>query len=185
MGVDQLIYNSLAERLTGDQIKSVLQQSQRWQWVGYVAMPLLLYIKVLLISTALFMGIFLSERKLQFKYVLNIVLKAEFVFLLALCFKTIKFYFFDKGYSLTDLGNYMPLSLESLFGYKNFEAWYIYPMQIVNLFEVAYWFVLVVLLSKALRLSKSKALSIVAGSYGAGLLIWVVGIVFITLSLSK
>ena len=57
------------------------------------------------------------------------MLKAEFIFLLPMVFKTAWFYFFKKDYTLEELQNYMPLSLESLFGYENFEPWYIYPLQ--------------------------------------------------------
>ena len=78
----------------------------------------------------------------------------------------------------------MPLSLESLFGYANFERWYIYPMQLISLFEVADWIILTMLFAKALQISRSKALALVAGSYGAGLALWVVGIMFLTLNAS-
>lgn len=181
---NQLLYNSLAERLTTDQIAIILDQVRSWEWIAYLAMPLFLYIKISLISIVLFIGIFLSESKIQFKQLFQIVIKAEFIFLLALCFKTIKFYLFERDYSITDLTNYMPLSLESLFGYKNFEVWYIYPMQTANLFEVAYWIILIALLSKALQLPKNRTFMIVASSYGASLLLWVLGIVFITISLN-
>ncbi len=40
------------------------------------------------------------------------------------------------------------------------------------------------LFAKALQISRSKALALVAGSYGAGLALWVVGIMFLTLNAS-
>ena len=76
----------------------------------------------------------------------------------------------------------MPLSLESLFGYANFERWYIYPMQVINLFEVTYWIILSVLLARELQISRSKALVLVAGSYGAGVALWVTGVMFLLLN---
>jgi hypothetical protein len=78
----------------------------------------------------------------------------------------------------------MPLSLESLFGYKNFEPWYIYPMQVANLFEVAYWIVLTFLLAKTIQTTKSKAFTLVVSSYGIGLFILVAGMMFLTLNIS-
>jgi hypothetical protein len=185
LGLEQLVYNSLAENLTAEQINVTISDSQQWEWVGYVAFPFLLCVKILLISTALFIGIFLSEHKIRFGELFGLVTKAEFIFLPATVFKTVKFYFFEKSYSLADVTNYMPLSLESLFGYKNFEPWYIYPMQVANLFEVAYWIILTLLLSKALQIEKAKAFTLVAGSYGIGLLLVVVGVMFLTLNFTQ
>lgn len=78
--------------------------------------------------------------------------------------KTGWFYFFNKDYTLEDSRNYMPLSLESLFGYQNFEKWFLYPLQTINLFEVAFWIILTLLLAKAIPTTKSKSLTLVAST---------------------
>ena len=171
LGTEELYYGSLAEQLTTEQLQQVMQ-------------PLLLYLKILFIAGLLAIGIFFFDLKLKFGEVFNIVIRAEFVFLLSIVMKTAWFYFFKTDYTFDDLQYYMPLSLESLFGYANFERWYIYPMQLISLFEVAYWIILTMLFAKALQISRSKALALVAGSYGAGLALWVVGIMFLTLNAS-
>lgn len=59
------------------------------------------------------------------------------------------------------------------------------PFQVLNLFELAYWFILAYLLGKELGDDdKDKSLSIVLSSYGTSLLIWVVGVVFLNLYMS-
>lgn len=155
-----------------------------WEWLSYLILPIVLYLKILIIAAIIAMGTIFIEQKIKFSHIFNIVLKAEFIFLLPMVFKTAWFFFFKKEYTLEELQNYMPLSLESLFGYKNFEPWYIYPLQVINLFEVTYWIILSVLLAKLLQTTKSKALTLVASSYGVGLVIWVVGIMFLTLNIS-
>ena len=184
LGTEELYYGSLAEQLTTEQLQQVMHMNNVWGWVGYAMLPLLLYLKILFIAGLLAIGIFFFDLKLKFGEVFNIVIRAEFVFLLSIVMKMAWFYFFKTDYTFDDLQYYMPLSLESLFGYANFERWYIYPMQLISLFEVAYWIILTMLFAKALQISRSKALALVAGSYGAGLALWVVGIMFLTLNAS-
>lgn len=183
LGTEQLAYNTLSEQLTTDQLQEVIRINNLWGWVSYLILPLLLYVKILLITILLSNGAFFFEQKTRFKDLFNIVLKAEFVFLLPMIIKTIRFYF-KNTYTLTDLQYYIPLSLESLFGYKNVEPWYIYPMQVGNLFEVIYWIILVVLLARYLQVTKSKAFGIVASSYGSGLIIWTACVMFLTLNMN-
>ncbi len=182
LGTEELYYGSLAGQLTNEQLQQIQHLNNVWGWIGYVILPLLLYLKILFIAVLLATGIFFFDLKLKFGQVLNIVIRAEFVFLLPMVMKTAWFYFFKIDYTFDDIQYHMPLSLESLFGYANFERWYIYPMQVINLFEVTYWIILSVLLARELQISRSKALVLVAGSYGAGVALWVTGVMFLLLN---
>ncbi len=184
LGSDQLVYNSLAEKLTTEQVQEVIRINNLWGWIYYLILPLLLYLKILFIATIITMGTLFIEQKIKFSQIFNIVLKAEFIFLIPIVLKTGWFYFFKKDYTLEDLQNYMPLSLESIFGYQNFEKWFLYPLQTINLFEVAYWIILTFLLAKAIPTTKTKSLTLVASTYGVGMVIWTAAIMFLTLNMS-
>ena len=54
----------------------------------------------------------------------------------------------------------------------------------LNLLEVAYWFILAYLIGKELNENIDKGFLIVASSYGVALLIWIVGVMFLTLNMS-
>lgn len=179
-----MIFSSLADKLTSEQLLETIRINNLWGWISYLVLPVILYFKITVIAIAIFIAAFLSDNTISFKELCNIVIKAEFIFLLPIVFKTVWFYFFKSDYTLEELQNYMPLSLESLFGYKNFEPWYIYPMQVANLFEVAYWIVLTFLLAKTIQTTKSKAFTLVVSSYGIGLFILVAGMMFLTLNIS-
>ncbi len=181
---DELLLNSLAEQLTQEQIQNALNFREKWQWVTYIIIPLLLLIKISVIALLLDLGAFFFNQEIKYKKLFNIVVKAEFVFLLVIVFKTIWLYFFKTNYSLEDLQYFYPLSMLSVIGYEGLESWYIYPFQTVNVFELAYWFILAYLLGKALKVSTEKGFTLVASSYGVGLLIWIVGVMFFTLNMS-
>lgn len=184
LSTESLIFNSLSDSLTQNQIEDYLDAKKKWQWISYLLVPLLLFLKVLLISVILDVGLFFREKEIKFKRIFEIVVKAEFVFLLIALFKTAWFYLFQTDYNLEDLQYFYPLSALNIIGYEGLQPWFIYPFQVLNLFELAYWFILAYLIGKELNENTDKGFSIVASSYGVILLIWVVGVMFFTLNMS-
>lgn len=181
---DELLINSLVEHFSSEQVQELLTFQQKWEWLGYVILPLLLLLKIAIISAILDLGCFLFGKEIKYKKLFNVVVKAEFIFLLVIIIKTAWFYFFQTDYTLEDLQYFYPLSALSIIGYEGLQPWFVYPFQVLNLFELAYWFILAYLLGKELESTTDKGLSIVASSYGVSLLIWVVGVMFITLNIS-
>lgn len=184
LDTDYIVVNSLSEKLSVEQIKEFIDFREKWQWLGYVVLPLLLLIKISIISATLDIGCFFFNKEIKYKKLFNIVVKAEFIFLLIIIFKTAWFYFFQTDYNLEDLQYFYPLSALNIVGYEGLQPWFIYPFQVLNLFELAYWFILAYLIGKELNENTDKGMSIVASSYGVGLLIWVVGMMFFTLNMS-
>jgi len=184
LNTDKLIVNSLAEQLTNEQIQTFLNFREKWEWVNYVFLPIILLLKTSIIATILDIGCFFFGKEIKYKKLFNIVVKAEFIFLLVIVFKTAWFYFFQTDYTLEDLQYFYPLSALNIIGYDGLQPWFIYPFQVLNLFELAYWFILAYLLGKELNENTDKGFSIIASSYGVSLLIWVVAVMFFTLNMS-
>lgn len=184
LNVNEVVYNSLIESLTTEQIEEFLGFQKKWEWLSYCVLPLFLLIKISIITAILDIGCFVFDKEIKYSKLFNIAVKAEFVFLLVIVFKTIWFYFFQQDYTLEDLQYFYPFSVLNIIGYDGLQPWFIYPLQIVNLFEVVYWLILVYFLEKELQITPKKGFSIVASSYGTGLLIWVVGVMFLTLNMS-
>jgi hypothetical protein len=180
-----LLNNSLAEQFTQKQIKHFFELQDKWQWLGYVFIPLIVLIKTSLIASVLFIGtFFFSKITVKFRQLWSIVICAEFVFLLIPIIKIVWFYFFQTNYKLEDIQYFYPLSALNILGYKDLESWYIYPFQTLNLFELAYWLILAYQIGKATETNMDRGLKIVACSYGFALLMWVVTIMFFTLNYS-
>ena len=189
--LEELFYNSLLTKFSTDQIDKVLNFQKKWQWLSYPFIPLLLLIKITLISSVLYIGTFFySKAKVTFKQLFNAVVKAEFVFLGVGVLKIIWFYFFQTNYTLEDLQYFYPLSALNIVGYQGLESWFIYPLQVLNLFELAYWLLLSYFIGKLAFTEKDKGkpmdlgFKIVASSYGSALLLWVVVVMFFTLNYS-
>lgn len=181
----ELLYNSLSERLTSEQIEHFFELQNKWQWIGYVFVPILLLIKTSLIACILYIGtFFFSKVTVAFNQLWSIVISAEFVFLLVPVFKIAWFYFFQTNYELEDIQYFYPLSVLNIVGYKGIAPWFIYPFQTLNLFEFAYWLILSYSIGKVTQTNMDNGFKIVVYSYGLSLLLWVVVIMFFTLNYS-
>ena len=181
----------LNENYTTSQVNMYFETKQKWQWFSYSIIPIFLLIKISIIASILYIGTFFySKAKVTFKQLFNAVVKAEFVFLGVGVLKIVWFYFFQTSYTLEDLQYFYPLSALNIVGYKGLDAWFIYPLQVLNLFELAYWLLLAYFIGKMAFTEKDKGkpmdlgFKIVASSYGSALLLWVVVVMFFTLNYS-
>ncbi len=185
LNTNGLLYNSLADQLTVEQLNKAFSNLRKWQLIGYILIPILIFLKTHAIALTLSMGTYFFNTKVPYKKLWNIVLKAEFIFLLVGVLKLVRFYFFKTDFTLEELQIFYPLSMLSIIGSEMVEPWYVYPLQVLNAFEVIYWVVLALLLDHALNNKKGNmGIKIVASSYGPALLIWVVAVMFFTLNMS-
>ena len=140
LNVNQLLYNSLINNITERQVVEILNYQKKWKFLSFLFLSIVVFLKTSIITSILYVGIFFSKSDITFRSIFNKVVQAEFIFLLAPIFKIIWFYFFQTTYKLEDIQNFFPLSAINITGYEGLEPWYIYPLQTLNLFEVAYIF---------------------------------------------
>jgi hypothetical protein len=198
---DDLYFNSLGEQLSYEKIEKILNQNKKWGWVGYVFIPIIIYIKLALVAGCLSIGALFISKRFEFKKMWGVALEAEFVFLIPSILKILWFAFIQTDYTLKDLQLFYPLSLLNFFNVRNVEPWLLYPLQVFNVFEVVYW----LLLARGIQMqplnrtvepppkgtftndnemSFGAALQLVLVSYGSWLLVWVALVMFLTLSYS-
>jgi hypothetical protein len=191
---DNLYFNNYATQLTYEEIEKLLAQSKKWSWLGYAITPIILLAKTSFTALCLSLGLFFASNRFSFKEMFRIVLEAEFIFLIPSLLKILWFLFIQTNYTLKDLQLFYPLSLLNFFDARNIEPWLLYPLQVFNVFEVAYWLLLARgiqpppppkgELSMVSEMTFGAALQLVLVSYGAGLLVWVALVMFLTLSYS-
>lgn len=180
-----LYYNSISEQLTSEQIKDYLEFQDKWQWVGYFMIPILILIKTVLITSVLYIGVFfINKSVVTFKSVWRIVINSEFIFLFIPICKIIWFSFFQTEYKLVDIQYFYPFSALNFISHKELEPWLIYPLQTINLFELAYIIYLSYQLGLLTKTNPDTGLKIVVSSYIPALLLWVTTVMFFTLNFS-
>jgi hypothetical protein len=195
---DTVYYNSFADQLTYEQIEEFIARGRKWEWLGYVLVPVIYLIKFTLVALVLGMGLWFATDRFDFTSLFKAAVLAEFVFLVPMLLKIGWFLVFQTDYTLQDLQFFYPFSALSLFEYSAVEPWLIYPLQLLNIFELCYLIVLAYQVAPLLPKPKGeqieeeagffersgRGLGVVLPSYGTGLVVWVAIVMFITLSYS-
>jgi hypothetical protein len=182
LDLNRLLYKNLSEQLTLKQIEAYFATQSRWQWLQYVLLPVVLYLKSTVLAWILAIGGFFYGLEISHKNYWKIVLQAEFIFLVSVLVKILWFVIIQPEFSLEEVQQFVPFSLQSILDTTTIPSWALYPLQLLNVFEGLYWVLLVVLLNQASG-SKKGAL-IVVSSYGPALFIWIIFIMFLTLNLN-
>jgi hypothetical protein len=180
---ENVFYNTFADQLTYDKINEAFKTQTKYQWIGYVFLPILFVIKILYNSAWLTTGSLLNTERGNFKANFNICLKAEYVFVAMLIVKFALLVFVKEVNTLNDL-NFVPLSLANLLNVDKIPKWAIYPLQTINIWELWFCWVGTSLYSRQFNISKAKAAALFCIPYLTGLFIWVLVVVFITLQLT-
>lgn len=182
---ETVFFNSYSEQMTYDRSMELFKKIRELSWISYLVTPLLLMIKFSVLSLIVYIGFFISglQKKVTLGMIFTIVVASEIVIVLASLTKFIWFAFFAGNYTLDEISFFYPLSLINLFGQNEVAKYWIYPLQAVNLFQVAYILMLAMGLAKISSVKREKADIIVLVTYGSALILWIAFIMFITIDI--
>jgi hypothetical protein len=180
---DSLYYQTFGEQLAIGRIEQILENIKNWQWIGYLFIPIVVLLRVSFTTICLYTGFFLANLKVRFKDLFKVALLADFVFVLAGIVKLVILIFFKEVNTLNDL-QFQPLSIMEVFDRTKVDAMLLYPLSLISVFELLYWLVLAWLLTGLVEKSFGNSLKTVATSYGTGLALWVLFVMFLTVNLT-
>ena len=100
---DDLFYQTYGEQLAISRIDKMLDLRDRWEWLGYAFLPLLLLFRVFLTSSCLCIGIYFADLKLSFSKLFKIALLTDFIYVLSGFVKLVILIFFKPISTLYDL----------------------------------------------------------------------------------
>ena len=169
--------------LVDDEAKAqLLERWQKWRWVSFVVTPLLLLLRLGLVSLCLFVGsFFFSEMSGRvFKDWWTVAMNAQAVMILysvVLCITNLVAGS-DMAMEVTKYSSLLFL------GGDNIEQWIKLPLSAVNIFEIAYWLVMARLISVRTKIQSCRSWGFVMSSYGVGYLFYIVLLMFLILYLS-
>ena len=179
-----ILKDHLSQQIGLKRITELLELRDRWSWINYILIPIIYLVKFTLIALWILCGMILFGYKNTFKEIFQIVLIAEFVWLTPSFITIIWFGFIDTDYTLIDVQYFKPLSLLNFFEVSGIESWLIFPLQSLNLFEVAYMLVLTIGIKRILKKDYNTALNFTIPVYGTALITWIVFITFLSINLT-
>lgn len=175
------LYSGILEK---EQINKMLIAKSTFGWVIYTLNIILISLKIFSTAIVLYIGlVFNSDRKIKFTDLVKIVTVSEFIFILYALLK-LACINFNAFSTLHELNSNYPLSLFSIIASDTLDAWIIYPLSVINIAEILYWFILAYFLYRLLEIKYIKSFSLVLNTYVLSLFLWMSIIVFLTISLS-
>lgn len=183
---DNVIRESLSGQYSGEIINNYLESRKKWTWLSYALVPVLILLRTTLVAFLMQMAVFFmnpaSEEEPKFSRYWAITLFAEWAMLLLVALKFIWFAFIQTDYNLEDLQAFNPLSLGNLVNLSEMDRWIAYPLNLVSFWELLYWIFLIVGVRELFKVSYWKSFLIVLCSYGIGLVIWVIFVMYLILN---
>ncbi len=177
---DSFYYSAFGNQLASYRIEQMINSTKKLQWILYLFTVLLTIIKVILICCIIYAGLLFFDVNILFNKCLKIALIAELSPVLGNSIK-VAYYIFNTPKSLQNIQVFYPMSILNLLDTGQIPNFLIYPLQQLNLFEVGYW----VLLSLGIRVCTGftfkRSLMSVIFSYGSGLMLWVLLVLFFQL----
>ncbi len=182
---ETVFFNSYSEQMTYERSMELFKKIRELSWISYLVTPLILIIKFSVLSLVVYIGFFISgfHKEVTLGMIFTIVVASEIVIVLASLTKFLWFAFFAGNYTLDEMNFFYPLSLINLFRQPEVAKYWIYPLQSVNLFQVAYILLLAIGLAKVSSVKREKADIIVLVTYGSAFILWIAFIMFITIDI--
>ncbi|MEX2594360.1 MAG: sulfate ABC transporter permease [Anditalea sp.] len=140
--------------------------------LNYLWTPFALLWKFTLIAFTLWIGAFMAGHKLSFRELWKFTMIAEIIFILPELIRLLWFLAVVQPESFLAIENFHPFSLFSLVNAGQIESRFHYPLKVLNIFEVVYWFILSIGVHTISRTRFPRSLMIVLGSYTLCFFLW-------------
>jgi hypothetical protein len=142
------------------------------QGLKYLSIPFIYLWKFTVIAFVIWVGCFMYGYRVTYTQCWGVVIGAEFIFLVPEVIKIFWFMAVETDPTYNDIREFYPLSLIHFADYTDMDKRYAYPLRALNLFEIAYWFMLVSGIHHYARKEKKIVWLIVACSYILIFFLW-------------
>ena len=140
----------------------------------FLSVPFVYAWKFTVIAFVIWVGCFMFGYRVTYGQCWGVVIGAEYIFLIPEILKIIWFMTVQTDPSLSDISAFYPFSLMHFFDYYTIDKRWAYPLRALNLFEIAYWVLLVEGIQHYARKDKKYIWIIVSCSYILIFLLWLV-----------
>ena len=140
--------------------------------IKFLSIPFVYLWKFTVIAFVVWVGCFMFGYRVTYTQCWGVVIGAEYIFLIPEILKIGWFLIVEPDPSLSDISAFYPFSLMHFFDYSEIGKRWAYPLRALNLFEIAYWFLLVEGIQHFARKDKKYIWIIVLCSYVLLFFLW-------------
>lgn len=165
-----------------DSKSRLLERFQRIRWLTVLLVPVLLLLRLSLVTLCLFLGGFFFTKMSGKRFgdwwgVATIAQAVLLTYSVIICIVNLGAGA-NKAMELTKYASLLFL------GGENMEPWVQLPLSAVNVFEILYWIVMTLLVGKLCGTQFGKSFKYVMSTYGVGYLFYIAILMFLMLYLS-
>lgn len=184
---DILLRSYFSDKYSNEIINNYFENKNRWKFLSYILIPIVIILKILIISYTIQIVstlVFIDEnRKFKLRNILEAVSNTEWVSVASTLLKLTYFMFLEK-FSLEDLSNFEFYSLKTIFSEIQLSPWQEYPLKAMDVWTIVYLGILIFYVKDSLKLNYSKAIQISLLSYLPWLFVWIILIMYLLVNLS-
>jgi hypothetical protein len=180
---EELFYNSLGEQMAYERIEALVLQQQKYKWLSYLIAPIALLMQILLITLCLNVGTILFEYKVGFRKLFGMVIRATAILAVISTIQIIPLLLVDIQ-TIDQLVQLDWFSLAALFQGADLPTWLLLPLKMINLVTLFTLCVLAGGMHWLTRRPYGQTLGFVTSTYGTGILLLVLFIIFLQLNMS-
>lgn len=169
--------------IIGEEAKAqLLERYQSIRWLSFLLVPILLLLRLSLVTLCLFIGGFFFAQMSGKRFgdwwgVATVAQAVMLTYSVILCIVNLSAGS-NKAMELTTYTSLLFL------GNENLEQWVRLPLSAVNIFEILYWIVMALLVGKLCRTRFGKSFKFVMSTYGVGYLFYIALLMFLMLYLT-
>lgn len=138
----------------------------------FLSVPFVYMWKFTVIAFVIWVGCFMFGYRVTYQQCWGVVIGAEYIFLIPEVLKIVWFMSIQTDPTLNDISAFYPFSLMHFFDYYSLDKRWAYPLRALNVFEIAYWFLLVEGIQHYARKDKKYIWIIVSCSYVLIFFLW-------------
>lgn len=138
----------------------------------FFSIPFVYLWKFTVIAFVIWVGCFLFGYRVTYIQCWGVVIGAEYIFLIPEVLKIMWFMTVFTDPTIHDIRAFYPLSLMHFFDYFEIDKRWAYPLRALNVFEIAYWFLLVSGINHYAKKDVKMVWFIVASSYILIFFLW-------------
>ncbi len=142
--------------------------------IKFLSIPFVYLWKFTVIAFVIWVGCFMYGYRVTYTQCWGVAIGAEFVFLIPEILKIIWFMTIQTDPTYHDIRSFYPFSLMHFVDYHSIDKRWAYPLRALNLFEIAYWFLLVSGIHHYARKERKIVWFIVACSYILLFFLWLI-----------
>ncbi|WP_299707387.1 hypothetical protein [uncultured Pontibacter sp.] len=180
---EEVYFNTYGDQLTLERISELIQVQKKWHYLSHLLIPLSYLLQISLVVVCVSIGFALNGLKVEFKKLYAIVTNATIVFLIGKALNLLILLVIGIN-RLDDELNLDKFSLLGLIGKSNVDELLWYPLWLLNMFEILFMLLLAVGLCYNYSMNFRKSIGLVISTYGLGLLVWIMFVLFFQLTYS-